>query len=140
MDDAQTDEQEPNPPTTIVGDAIPEASNEQPQDIPPLVIGAPFAISNDCELLDRTDNTPGCAAIIECDQCQQKFRIDLLSEALKQCPKCHTAYTHMLLVAPAGDTDIIAGAMAQVMEANGYQVPDLDDDDPDVPDATEGGE
>ena len=119
--------------------------------IPPLVIGEPFALAEGVELLERVGldeatvrrelekGRPGCSAVVKCDgpedtPCGQMFRVDLLQPGLKSCPKCKTKYTHVLLIAPADDDDIIADAMAQVLSANGYQLPGGDDDEGDEDD------
>lgn len=118
--------------------------------IPPLVIGEPFAIAEGVELLRRVgmdeaavrkalaEGVAGCAIVVKCDgpegqACEQIFRIDLLQPGVKNCPKCKTQYSHMLLVAPVDDEEIIAAAMATVLDANGLELPpgpgDEDDDE-----------
>lgn len=121
---------------------IPEAGNDSaepnPQDfsqIPPLVIGVPFAMAEGLELVEeQPDVHPGCVAIVRCEgtegaPCRQIFKIPLLVEGYKTCPKCRRSYTHVLIIAPQDDDDIIADAMEIVLRANGFPVPPDDDDD-----------
>ena len=142
---------------------IPDADDESqdPQipamPIPPLVIGDPFAVADGVELLERIQldegtvararekGLPGCACVVKCDgteaqPCGQVFRIDLLQPGVKQCPRCKAKYTHVLLVAPVDDDDIIADAMATVLAANGYSLPGMDESDDDDDDDDQGDE
>lgn len=122
MTDEQNDEQE-----------LPEGATEAMGEPPPLVIGAPFAKSHDCELLDvpLPAGSKGCTAVLKCDDCGQKFKINLLSPEVKHCPnpKCRAAFSHVLLVARTDDTEIVTAAMAQVMRANGFEMASPDDED-----------
>lgn len=117
---------------------IPDGETGSPMEAPPLVIGAPFALSHDCALLNKDEGAPGCVAVVECDECQQKFKIDLLSEGVKHCPKCRAAFSHCLLVARTDDTEIVPSAMAIVLKANGYDAPPGLGDDEDDEDDDEG--
>ena len=108
--------------------------------LPDLLIGAPFAIGSDCALLSRNDKAkiPGCCACVECDQCSQSFRIDLLAGGGKQphaCPGCRTEYTSLLIVARPDDREVLRDALEHVLRANGYDValanPDGEGDDDD---------
>lgn len=129
---------EPKPTLTVaaepveVGDHIPEAnpSMDAAPEAPPLFIGEPFAISHACDLLTAEEGAPGCACVVRCD-CGQVFKFSLLAAGPKRCPSCRTPYTHLLLIAPADDTEIVGEAMAQVLNANGYSVPDFEGDDDD---------
>lgn len=120
-----------------IPDAHNEATPNRASPIPPLVIGAPFALSDDCEFVERPTRAldcghtqhPGCVAIVRClgpegDPCGQLFRIDLLEDGTKTCPRCKTQFTHLLLIAPVDDDEVIADAMKLVLQANGYPVPD----------------
>jgi hypothetical protein len=112
---------------------IPNANPvESLDEAPPLVVGAPFAISHECDLLDAQEAAPGCVVVLRCD-CGQTFKFSPLLAGPKRCPKCKAAFTHLLLVARSEDTSIVSEAMAQVLAANGYEVPDFDggDDDDD---------
>ena len=93
---------------------------------PQLTIGEPFAIAEDLDLLDVTEAKPGCVAIVKCDtnDCGQVFRINLLAQGVKYCPRCRVGYSHVLLVARSDNTEIIGDAMTQVLQSNGYEVPD----------------
>lgn len=107
-----------------VPDAIPDAqAGEAPAPtVPPLRIGDPFAIAQDCELVETKDGG-GCTAVVQCDECSQRFRIDLLRAGAKYCPKCNAAYTHMLLISKTDDAEIVGQAMAIVLIANGFEPP-----------------
>ena len=120
---------------------------------PVLELGEPFAISHDCALLDRDAEAgiPGCRATVQCD-CGQMFAINLLADGEKVCPGCDLEYGHVLLVAPADDPEIIAEALALVLEAAGISPADVaealgrepnpddsddsDDSDDPIPEAT----
>lgn len=106
---------------------LPEAHSDQaPPDLPSLQPGPPFAISLDCDLLDgKQAGSQGAFATVRCE-CGQGFRVNLLASGYKSCPKCHAEFTHILLIAHSDDHDIITEAMATVLAANGYQVPDDD--------------
>lgn len=96
-----------------------------------LVIGAPFAIGADCSLLSRNDRAavPGCCACIECDQCSQQFRLDLLADGgPTACPKCKTEYTTLLIVARTDDREVLRDALEHVLRANGIEVPTANPD------------
>lgn len=80
-----------------------EDLDEDDQGDPPL--GEPFALAMGCDLLQKAGGVPGCYASIRCD-CGRAFKVDLLSEGLKACPGCRVNYSHVLLVAPADDTEI----------------------------------
>lgn len=115
--------------TGEVPDANPTQAlmDELPAEAPPLLIGAPFAISHECDLLDASEGAPGCVAVVRCE-CTQVFKFNLLLAGTKRCPKCREAYTHLLLIARADDKEIVGEAMAQVLGANGYTVPGGDDE------------
>lgn len=102
-------------------------SGEAPQ----LTIGEPFAIAEDVDLLDVSEAKPGCVAIVRCDtdDCGQPFRINLLTQGVKHCPRCKVGYSHVLLVARADNVEIIGAAMTQVLQSNGYDVPQGDEED-----------
>jgi hypothetical protein len=119
-DDA-TDADIPNPLDAAIDEA------------PPLVVGPPFAISHDCDLLTAHEAAPGCVIVMRCD-CGQVFKANLLAPGPKRCPKCRVAYTHLLLVARADDASIVSEAMTQVLDANGYAIPGEEDEDEDEDD------
>lgn len=114
---------------------IPESEYPElprPEDLEGIVLGPPFAMCGDCELLERDASTKcdachqpqvhGAVALIRCE-CGQPFRIDLLTAGVKPCPKCERVYTHALLVANVNDDEIFADALAHVLTANGFAVP-----------------
>jgi hypothetical protein len=112
------------------------------EQVPELVIGPPFLVCHDVDLMERGGevcahcNQPevsGAVAILRCD-CGQLFRINLLDVGghPAQCPKCDKKYTHVLIVAESDNPEAFPEAVACVLGANGYKValPDeLDDDD-----------
>jgi hypothetical protein len=135
------DEQTKQANLATVGEGeIPESESGGTMEAPPLVIGAPFALSHDCELLSKDQGPPGCVAVVQCDDCSQKFKIDLLSDGVKHCPKCRNAFTHCLLVARTDDTEIVPRAMAIVLQANGYDAPGQGEDDDDEDEDDQGDE
>jgi hypothetical protein len=114
-------------------EAEPNPSNQ----IPPLVIGEPFAMAEGLELVDEHVGVhPGCTAIVRCEgaegaPCGQIFKIPLLHEGVKTCPKCARRFTHVLIIAPDDDDDIVADAMELILRANGIDVPGSGDDEGD---------
>lgn len=113
---------------------IPDAEGADASDVPalpPLRIGPPFAVADECDLLESHEAAPGCVAVMRCgaDGCSQVFKFSLLSANEKRCPRCKTAYTHCLLVAPMANAEVVGAAIVQVMEANGFAAPDLGDAD-----------
>jgi len=122
---------------------VPDAAEPDLSNFSGLMLGPPFAIAGDCELLDRDAATAcqsceqpqvhGAVAIVRC-ACGQPFRINLLSDGNKPCPAkgCGRVYTHVLLVADIHDDEIFADACMGILKANGYEVePPGDDEDPD---------
>lgn len=125
-----------------IPEAEPEAEEEtelvEPGDLPDLVIGRPWAMANDCSLLPAAAGGPGSYLTIQCDQCGQYFRIDLLDGSYKLCPSCRTSYTHAVIVCRAEDDTIFDDAIRHVLIANEIKPPDTDDANPDqepIPDA-----
>lgn len=127
-------------------DDIPMATNDNPHAepptmldaIPPLVIGESFAMAEGLDLVDipADGRHPGTVAVVTClggenTPCGQTFMIPLLQAGAKTCPRCSKRYAHVLIIAEDDDDEIIAEAMAQVLRANGFPVPDdeLEDDD-----------
>jgi hypothetical protein len=70
-------------------------------------LGEPFAIAIGCDMLPLGPGVPGCWACVRCD-CGKAFKVDLLSEGVKRCHGCGLGYSHVLLVAPHDDPDIVA--------------------------------
>lgn len=135
---------ENNPSNAATGDeSIPDASEQTSVPfIPPLVIGNPFAMTEECDLVTAAEHRGANTRItIRCtsgeeEECGQLFNIDLAAAGAKDCPKCRSTFTHMLLVTAASDTGMVAAAMAQVLENNGIDPgalglggDDEDDDD-----------
>jgi hypothetical protein len=121
---------------------IPDAETRQAEDTEPdrvLLPGPPFAMSADCSFISRTDKSPGCFAVVQCDSCGTAFRLDLLDGAFKQCPGCKLSYTHGFIVAPEDDDGIVDDMIAHLFMVNGYQVSGMEDDDDDDDD-DDGGE
>lgn len=103
-------------------------------EIPSFPLGPPFAFS-DAKLIDRQAGADGCFASILCDDCEQPFRLNLLTAGYKRCPTqgCEARYTSALVVCHDDNADLFTDVIEQVLTANGVQLPDLvdDDDDPD---------
>lgn len=95
-----------------------------------LVIGEPFALSLDCELLheQKAIGVPGCYASLAC-KCGQQFRIDLLTDTIKVCPGCGTKFTHILTVNPVDDNSMPIHILKEIWAASGLEVPESDDGD-----------
>lgn len=111
-----------------------EAEPEAPYaEAPRLPLGPPFAFS-DAELLDRGDRSDGCFASVVCSDCREPFLINLLTPGYKRCPGCDTRYTTALVVAHHDNDEVFADTVAQVLHANGVEIPgvDLPDDDDDA--------
>lgn len=124
---------------------IPDAGEIPNVDLSQLVIGPPFAMFGDCEHL-QTDKAKGVGSFscIRCD-CGHAFKIDLLKERPTACPSCKAIYTHVLAVCRMDDTEMFDDLGRQVMEANGLELPDDDeeqnpDDDAGDGDADEGSD
>jgi hypothetical protein len=110
---------------------------DMPQ-MPPLVIGDPFAIAYGAELVDRSELEPGTTTVIKCmgpeeSGCGQAFRVNLLDAGFKTCPKCGQSFTHLLLFAPVDDDEIIRDAMVEVLASNGYALDNGEDEGPELP-------
>jgi hypothetical protein len=139
-------------PVPAAAAEIPDAGAFQladPEELEGLTIGPPFAMTSDCELVDRGGDdcgdcgqpeVSGSVSIVQCE-CGQVFRINLLSSGVKPCPaQCGRVFTHLLLVTTQDDDQVFADASMQVLRANGYTVqapgddePEPDDDDDDEP-------
>lgn len=83
----------------------------------PLKIGEPFAMANDCEILQAQ-------TVIRCGQCQQVFRFNPIDGAIKTCPQCGARYTHALLIGRDDDDGLFPEAIDHVLYIN---KPDADD-------------
>ncbi|MGV1080684.1 MAG: hypothetical protein ACOYD1_12705 [Candidatus Nanopelagicales bacterium] len=106
------------------------------EQVPEVLLGPPFAVVHDAELLERGgDKCPHChqpavsgsTAIVKCD-CGQLFRIDLLNEDYARCPGCERQYTHAVILCAPDNDEAFAEAVANVLQANGYKVQLPDDD------------
>lgn len=86
-------------------------------------LGDPFALALGCDLLPHSPGIPGCWASVRCD-CGRSFKLDLLSAGRKPCPGCRLAYSHVLLVAPAEDTEITSAFLDAIDDEPGDDEPD----------------
>jgi hypothetical protein len=103
--------------------------------LPPLVIGEPFIISEGVEVLDipADGRHAGSVLVVRCEgeegaPCGQPFMVQLLAPGVKTCPRCQRAYTYLLVIARDDNDDIVHDALHQILRANGFPVPDDDDD------------
>jgi hypothetical protein len=130
---------EPGAVVELPSVAAPERDDDDDDDeLPP--IGEPFALTTGCDLLQvapgvpgESPAIPGCFASVRCD-CGRSFKVDLLSSGPKPCPGCRTLYSHVLLVAPCDDRDIVgefydAVELADDDDQGDDQGDDDDDDD-----------
>lgn len=93
-------------------------------DTPP-PLGEPFALATGADLLQQAQGIPGSWASLRCD-CGRAFKIDLLSPGVKCCPGCQVPYSHVLLVAPADDTEIVSAFLDTLDEADVDEVIDVE--------------
>jgi len=108
---------------------------EQPRQINPfdLPVGDPFALSLDCELVDRGPGATlpaaaGTFATVQC-KCGAVWRANLLSEDPKECPDCHACFTHILAIVPLEDRSALREIVQEILVANGLIEDDGDDDE-----------
>jgi hypothetical protein len=122
------------------GTDVAEAQPEAPAfpEVPAFPLGPPFAFS-DAKLIDRQAGSDGCFASLLCDECEQPFRLNLLTAGYKVCPTpdCGARYTSALVVCHDDNADLFTDVIEQVLTANGVQLPELDDDDRDDDDDDE---
>jgi hypothetical protein len=76
-----------------------------------LKIGEPFAMANDCEILQGQ-------IVIRCGECQQVFRFNPTDGAIKTCPQCSARYSHVFLVSRDDDDQIFPEAIDHVLYVN----------------------
>lgn len=128
---------------TVIPDAGADQESTPLEQVPELVIGPPFLVCHDVDVMERggeicahcqQPEVSGAVAILRCD-CQQLFRINLLDVGgdYAQCPKCEKKYTHVFIVAEHDNPEAFGEAVACALRANGYKValPDELEDDAD---------
>ena len=121
-------------------DETPNAAELQTPELTGMLLGPPFAIADDCELLEAKGSVPGCFVSLRCDGCHQVFKLDLLKTGVKPCPKCKLRYTHAVLVCLVDDDEMVAAAMVRIAQSNGYELAPTDEDLEDLEDLEDGDE
>lgn len=118
---------EPLGPPDEAGGGVQHEEAPNPLRLP---LGPPFALSNECDLIDRAEGeqlppNAGCFATVKCN-CGALWRANLLSEDDKECPSCHALFTHLLVIVPIEDRGVLPSILEEVMMAHGM-VPEIED-------------
>ena len=99
-----------------------EGDDDEDPNLDPLtgsgaLIGDPFYLSSDVEVVSAS-------AIVKHADGRQ-FRINLLTDRLKVSPHTKQRYTHVLIVCPEDDDQMVPEVVRNVIEANGHSVGEL---------------
>lgn len=103
--------------------------NQNPETDLEQELGDPVAVATCCRI-------ETASAVIRCDACQTKCRINLLAETPSQCPQCGKMFSSALLLCEPHDVEAIADLLSAIdgeeeddedeepIETTGEEVPD----------------